>query len=123
MILADTSIWIQHFRSDLAELEQLLNAEQILCHPFVIGEIALGSIRQRAMLLRQLHRLPRCSVASDAEVLEFVDSNALFDRGIGYIDVHLLAAVQITPGATLWTFDKRLHEAAGEFGVAFRPGS
>src|SRR5580700_8211322 len=85
----------------------LLNAGTVLVHPFVIGELALGDLRQREILLDALSDLPRVSVATDAEVLIFIDRHALFGRGVGYVDAHLLAAVALTLGAKLWTNDKR----------------
>jgi predicted nucleic acid-binding protein len=120
VILADTSVWVEHFRRGEAELSRLLDARRILCHPYVIGEVALGGMRQRLLLLGQLLRLPRCAVASDAEVLEFINRSALFERGIGYVDVHLLAALRITPGSSLWSHDKRLNRAAEELGIAVK---
>jgi predicted nucleic acid-binding protein len=123
VILIDTSVWAHHFRSGIGELSRLLQTGEILCHPFVIGELALATMRQRAWALQQLVELPRCAIATDEEVLEFIQKNALFGRGIGYVDVHLLAAARITPGSLLWSFDKRLHRLADEFGMAFRPRS
>jgi predicted nucleic acid-binding protein len=90
----------------------------VLAHPFVIGELALGNLRQRDIVLSALSDLPRTSIATDVEVLHFINRHALFGRGIGYIDAHLLAAVQLTAGAELWTKDKRLHGAAVELGLA-----
>jgi predicted nucleic acid-binding protein len=120
VILADTSVWIEHFRRGDAEFGRLLDAGKILCHPFIVGELALGGMRQRLLLLGQLLRLPRCLVATDAEVLEFINRSALFARGIGYVDVHLLASLRITPGSSLWTFDKRLNRAAEQLGIAVK---
>jgi len=90
----------------------------IFTHPFVIGEIALGNLRQRRVVLKALLQLPQATVATDDEALHFIDSNALFGRGIGYVDVHLLAAVRLTPGTRLWTNDKRLHAVAAVLGLA-----
>lgn len=120
MILADTSVWVEHFRRGDAELSRLLDAREILCHPYVIGEVALGGMRQRLLLLGQLSRLPSCLVASNAEVLEFINGSALFERGIGYVDVHLLASLRITAGCSLWTFDKRLNRVAQELGIGVK---
>ncbi len=86
----------------------------MLGHPFVIGEIALGHLRQRKMLLEHLRNLPGAAVASDEEVYTLIDRRQLFGRGIGYVDAHLLAATMLTSGAKLWTRDKRLLSAAGE---------
>jgi len=118
MILVDTSVWIDHLRSGDAMLAALLERGQVLAHPFVIGELGLGSLRQREVVLEALQDLPRATVATDTEVLHFIASHTLFGLGIGYVDAHLLAAVQLTPGASLWTRDKRLHTAAEKLGVA-----
>jgi predicted nucleic acid-binding protein len=90
----------------------------VLAHPFVIGELALGNLSQREPVLSALSDLPRAVVATDAEVLHFIDRHTLFGRGAGYIDVHLLAAVRLTSGAQLWTRDKRLHGLAVQLGLA-----
>ena len=118
MILVDTSVWVDHLRASNKALTALLDTGAVLAHPFVIGELALGNLRQREIVLSAVADLPRASVATDLEVLHFIDRHALFGRGIGYIDAHLLAAVQLTAGAELWTKDKRLHGVAAELGVA-----
>lgn len=120
MILTDTSVWIHHFQRGDDELSRRLDAGEILCHPYVIGEVALCEMRQRMMLLDQLLRLPRSSVATDTEVLEFINKNALFRRGIGYVDVQLLASIKITPGSSLWTYDRRLNQMAEALGIAVK---
>lgn len=117
MILVDTSVWIDHFRHADPTLSQLLSQLQILSHPFVIGELALGSLRQRDMILEALRGLPSALVARDDEVHAFIDQHSLFGIGIGYIDAHLLAATLLTPGAQFWTRDKRLRNAALRLGV------
>ena len=98
----------------------MLERGEVLAHPFVIGEIALGNLRQRGLVLTMLSRLPGAAVATDAEALRFIDERALFGRGVGYVDVHLLAAVRLTADARLWTYDKRLHEVAVQLGMAAR---
>jgi predicted nucleic acid-binding protein len=118
VILADTSVWVDHLRASNKALVALLDAGMVLAHPFVIGELALGNLRQREIVLKALADLPRASVATDAEVLHFIEGRALFGRGIGYIDAHLLAAVQLTAGTELWTNDKRLHGVAAQLGLA-----
>ncbi|MGH7090858.1 MAG: type II toxin-antitoxin system VapC family toxin, partial [Stellaceae bacterium] len=92
-----------------------------LTHPFVIGEVALGNLRRRAVVLDALSDLPRASTATDLEVLHFIERHALFGRGIGYVDAHLLAGVQLTHGATLWTNDKQLYAVANRLSLAFEP--
>jgi predicted nucleic acid-binding protein len=108
MILVDTSVWIDHLRSGNVELTKLLNAGQVLTHRFVIGELALGSLQNRNNVLSALQNLPQVTIASDVEVLHFIEAHALFGKGIGYVDAHLLAAVRLSPGTLLWTRDKRL---------------
>jgi len=95
-----------------------LDAREVLAHPYVIGELAVGHLRQRSPILRFLHNLPSAEVATDREVLEFIERQSLFGVGIGYIDVHLLASVRLTPEARLWTRDRRLNEAAHRLGLA-----
>lgn len=117
MILVDTSIWIDHLRQRDERLNKLLNQGQVLAHPFVIGELALGSLQNRAAILSALQDLPQAPVATEGEVLSFIEQNALYGIGIGYIDAHLLAAVRLSPGATLWTRDKRLLAAGTGLGL------
>jgi predicted nucleic acid-binding protein len=121
VILVDTSVWVDHLRAGNKTLSGVLDGGMVLAHPFVIGELALGHLRQRELVLGALSDLPRCSVASDAEVLHFIERNALFGRGVGYVDVHLLAAVQLTAGAALWTKDRQLHNVAARLGLAVTP--
>jgi predicted nucleic acid-binding protein len=118
VILVDTSVWVDHLRSAQKVLVALLDRGMVLAHPFVIGELALGNLRQREVVLDALSDMPRASVATDVEVLHFIDRHALFGRGVGYVDAHLLAAVRLTAGAELWTKDKRLHGVAVELGLA-----
>jgi predicted nucleic acid-binding protein len=121
LILVDTSIWVDHMRADTFALKKLLDSGRVLMHPFVIGELALGRMRQRDIILSALSDLPRVASATDAEVLGFVDRESLFGRGIGYVDVHLLASVRLTAGATMWTRDIRLRDVAEELGLAMAP--
>jgi predicted nucleic acid-binding protein len=118
VILADTSVWVDHLRVSDKALVTLLDAGMVLVHPFVIGELALGSLRQRETVLRALAGLPHVGAVTDAEALHFIERHALFGRGIGYIDAHLLAAAQLTAGTELWTNDKRLHGVAVQLGLA-----
>ncbi len=118
MILVDTPVWVEHFRNGDALLAALLDRGQVLGHPFVAGEIALGNLRQRDVVVGALHELPQAIVASPDEILHFIEHQALFGRGIGYVDAHLLAAARLTSGAVLWTSDRRLRAAAAALGVA-----
>ena len=121
MILVDTSVWVDFWQRGDSELADLLNASRILAHPFVTGEVALGSFKQRETLLEALQALPQAHVATDNEVLHFIGDQSLYGIGIGYVDAHLLAAVRLTPGTLLWTRDKRLLEASLRLGVAANP--
>ena len=120
MILVDTSVWVDHLRAADAILEDLLGNGVVLAHPFVIGELALGHLRQRSRALSDLLELPQAAVASDDEVLHFIGRHELSGRGIGYVDAHLLAAVRLTTGATIWTRDQRLREVAKQLSIAAR---
>jgi hypothetical protein len=116
-VLADTSVWIDHLRAGEPELARLLAQTQVVGHPFVQGEIALGSISDRATVLALMANLPQATVAAPGEVLTLIENSNLFGQGLGYVDVHLLAAARLTPGAHLWTRDRRLREAAAALGV------
>jgi hypothetical protein len=121
VILVDTSIWVDHLRSDEQRLVQLLVAKQVLTHPFVIGEIALGILPQRSLTLGTLRLLPKVLVAAHDEVIDFIEQYRLFGSGIGYVDVHLLAATKLTAGTGLWTRDKLLRDAAERLALAAEP--
>jgi predicted nucleic acid-binding protein len=118
VILVDTSVWIEHLRSANAILSELLGGGEVLGHPFVSGELALGNMRQRDDIIRISQRLPQAISASHEEVLRLIDSEVLFGRGIGYVDAHLLAATRLTAGSKLWTRDRRLHAVAAQLGLA-----
>lgn len=122
MILADTSVWTAHLRHGEPRLSAALETERVLMHPFVIGELACGNLRQRDVLLELLRRLPVAPMGSDAEAHALVGARRLVGRGIGWIDVHLLASTALTPAARLWTYDRRLAAVAAELHVAFTPG-
>lgn len=121
MILVDTSVWAEHIRREVRPLSALLLAGLVLAHPFVIGEIAMGNLRQRDVFLRGLQDLPQAVVATDHEVMRFIDRDRLFGSGIGYVDAHLLAAARLSSGAALWTFNKRLNAVAARLGLAYEP--
>ena len=112
MILVDTSIWIDHLRSGNERLTGLLETDLVLAHAWVIGEIALGHLRRRREVLDLLLSLPRAALASDDEVLALIERNALHGTGVGYVDAQLLASTRLTPGALLWTQEKRLASIA-----------
>ena len=121
MILVDTSVWVDHLRAGNEGLSTLLNSGQVLMHPFVLGELACGNLRQRAEVLSLLKDLPQASVAHDGEVLFFIERHELMGHGIGYVDAHLMAAVALDGGARLWTRDKRLKALASAHGMAYEP--
>ena len=118
MILVDTSVWVEHLRAANEMLIALLNGGKVLAHPFVTGELALGDLRRRDAFLSDLRDLPQAIVASDEEVLQLIDREALFRRDIGYVDAHLLAAARLTAGSKLWTCDRRLQAVAAHLGLA-----
>ena len=119
MMLVDTSVWIDHLRHGDAALMAALEAGQVWMHSFVLGELACGNLRSRAervQVLGLLQALPAMPLSTDKEVLFFMDQHELMGRGIGYVDVHLLASARLG-GAQLWTRDKRLHTVAAELGL------
>jgi predicted nucleic acid-binding protein len=118
MILADTSIWIDHFRRGDFRLTQFLDRGDVVMHPFVIGELALGYVPRVAEMLEDLLTLPKAIVADADEVLKFIAHRKLSGSGIGYVDAHLLAAAALAQETFLWTRDKRLHTAAQSLSIA-----
>lgn len=121
MVLVDTSVWIDHLRNKEPLLVNLLENNRVLSHPFVRGELALGNLKQRALILGFLDNLPQSPVAFADEINPFIETHALFGLGIGFIDVHLLASTQLALNAKLWTRDKRLLNAAMRLNVAYIP--
>jgi predicted nucleic acid-binding protein len=117
VILVDTSVWIDHFREGRPDLVSLLNRSEVLIHPFVVGELACGNLLARATTIALLEQLPSVAVAAHVEVMAFIERRRLHGRGIGYIDVHLLASAAID-GARLWTNDRRLRAVAGKLDLA-----
>lgn len=118
MILVDTSVWVDHLRAGRPRLADALGRGLVLGHPWVIGELALGHLRQRAEVIGLLANLPPATVATPVEVLALIDASELDGTGIGYVDAQLLAATRLSPGAVLWTDDRRLDAAAGRLGLA-----
>ena len=119
MVLADTSVWISHLREGNAGLETLLDDGHVVCHPFIIGELACGNLKNRSEILSLLHVLPMIIHAEHEEVMQFIDDYRLMGKGLGYIDMHLLASA-ILSKTPLWTFDKRLREVSVGLGADFR---
>ena len=118
MILADTSVWIEHFRRSEPRLNAALQDGEVLMHPHVIGELACGNFRHRAETLELLEQLPVSRVATHSEAMAMVERRALMGRGIGYVDIHLLAGTALTPDARLWTLDRRLATVAASLGLS-----
>lgn len=118
MILVDTSVWIDYLRTGDTELAALLHNGDVLAHPWLTGELALGHLSQRSEILGLLRNLPQAKAATDVEVLALIDNHQLFGLGIGYVDAHLLAATMLTTGSRLWTRDKRLAVVAAQLGLA-----
>ena len=119
MVLADTSVWIDHLRAGDETLSSLLQERSVLSHPWIIGEVALGSLRDRAEVLGLLSALPKAAVATDEDVRWLIEHEALHGTGIGLVDAQILASVKLTPGAQVWTRDKRLLKQAMRLGRAF----
>ena len=117
MILADTSAWVEHLRRGLPRIATLLQGGEVLIHPWVIGELACGNLQNRSQVLKLLQGLPAATVASDAEVLHLIERDRLMGRGIGYVDVHLMASARLSH-CRLWTRDRRLAAVAEEQGLA-----
>lgn len=121
MILVDSPIWIDHLREGNAQLASLLNAENVYCHPLIVGELAMGSLRNRTEFLKRLDRLKTVPSASLSETRVLIESEKLFSRGIGLIDAMLLASCLLDRRARLWTYDRRLSACANGLGIAYQP--
>jgi predicted nucleic acid-binding protein len=117
VILVDTSVWVDHLRTGNARLRKLLLEERVLCHPFVIGELACGNLRNRREVLDLLETLAQAPVAGQQEVLHLVETRKLHGKGLGWVDLHLLAAALLS-GSTLWTTDRALHRTAASMRLA-----
>jgi predicted nucleic acid-binding protein len=111
MVLVDTSVWVSHLRETHAGLVDLLDDGEVACHPFIVGELACGNVKNRTTILSLLEALPMALMVEDEEVLAFIDNHDLMGKGLGYIDVHLLASAVLS-GLPLWTLDKKLEKAA-----------
>jgi predicted nucleic acid-binding protein len=113
MVLVDTSVWVSHFRETHDGLVELLDNGDVVCHPFIIGELACGNLKNRATVRSLLEALPAALLVEHQEALAFIDAHNVMGKGLGFIDVHLLASALLS-GVTLWTLDKKLDKAAGE---------
>jgi len=119
-ILVDTSVWIDHFRVSDPDLVHLLQQNLVCGHPWVTGELACGNLTPRASTIQMLMRIPQVLLAREAEVLLFIDTNHLMGRGVGYIDMHLLASARLNR-VSIWTRDKRLGQISSELQIAYLP--
>ena len=118
MVLVDTSVWVAHLRDGAIGLEALLNEGQVICHPFIIGELACGNLRNRSGILSLLRALPMAIHAEHEEVMQFIENYSLMAKGLGYIDMHLLASA-ISTKVPLWTLDKKLNELSLKLRLAY----
>jgi predicted nucleic acid-binding protein len=117
MVLVDTSVWVAHLRHGTIGLKALLNEGRVVCHPFIAGELACGNLEHRSEILIHLQALPQAIQANNEEVMHFIENYRLMGKGLGFIDMHLLASARLTM-IPLWTLDKRLKETAVKLGLA-----
>jgi len=118
MILVDTSVWVAHLHDGNIDLEKLLNNCNVATHEYIIGEIACGTLKNRAKIISYLNALPMATPAKHDEVMYFIENHCLMEKGLGYIDMHLLAAAFLS-NIPLWTFDKKMSEIASSLEVAY----
>jgi predicted nucleic acid-binding protein len=119
MVLVDTSVWVSHLREMHADLANLLNDGEVACHRFIVSELACGNLKNRTIILSLLDALPMVLAAEHEEVLTFIESYSLMGKGLGYVDVHLLASAALSR-LSIWTFDKKLKQAADILGVSYK---
>jgi predicted nucleic acid-binding protein len=119
LILVDSSVWINHLHKPVPALVEALERGEVLMHPFVVGELACGQLAKRREVLALLSTLPQSTIATDEEMLPFIERHRLMGKGLGYIDAHLLASVMLTEAAQLWTADKGLAAMADELRIGF----
>ncbi len=118
MLLVDTSVWVSYFREGNVKLVNLLNDSYVICHPLIIGELACGHLKNRSEILSLLQKLPMAIQAEHEEVLPFIENNQLMGKGLGYIDIHLLASAVLSKIA-IWTLDKKLNEVSTKLALGF----
>ncbi|NUO08627.1 MAG: type II toxin-antitoxin system VapC family toxin [Candidatus Brocadia sp.] len=118
MVLVDTSVWVMHLRNGNIGLETLLSEGHVVCHPYIVGELACGNLKNRGEILSLLQALPVATRVEHEEVVRFIEDRTLMGKGLGYIDVHLIASA-ILAEIPLWTFDKKLNEISSELGVGY----
>ena len=120
MVLVDTSVWVAHLRKTHAGLVDLLTEGEVACHPFIVGELACGNLKNRTEILSLLEALPTVVAAEHEEALQFIETHSLMGKGLGYVDVHLLASVVLSR-LPIWTLDKKLEQVADLLGLSYRP--
>ena len=118
MVLVDTSVWVAHLREGTIGLQEPLNEGDVVCHPFIVGELASGNLKNRSEILSLLQALPMAGHAEHEEVIRFIEIHRLMGKGLGYIDMHLLASAILTK-VPLWTLDKKLNEVVSKMGLAY----
>jgi predicted nucleic acid-binding protein len=118
MVLVDTSVWVSHLRDGNNELVRLLNDGRVLCHPLIVGELACGNLKDRTVILSFLQLLPMSTEAEQEEVLSFIENNRLMGKGLGYVDVHLIASAVLT-GVPIWTLDKKLVQSVDSLHIKY----
>jgi predicted nucleic acid-binding protein len=118
MVLVDTSVWVDHLKKGNASLHKLLLDVEVICHPFIIGELACGNLKNRKEILSLLHSLPMAPTLDHDEILYFIERKKLMGPGIGLIDVHLLASAHLAH-VPLWTIDKKLLNASDVLGISY----
>lgn len=119
MVLVDTSVWVSHLRDGNTEMAALLNNGNVLCHPLIVGALACGNLKDRAVILSFLKLLPMCIEAEHEEVLSFIENNRIMGKGIGYADAQLVASSVLT-GVPIWTLDKKLAQVADSLHVKYK---
>ena len=119
MVIVDTSIWVTHLRKGSRQLEKLLKDAEVMCHPFIIGELACGNLKNRNEIISLLQSLPMAPTIDFDEFLFFIDRNHLMGKGVGFVDIHLLASAQLA-GVPLWTADRNLKSSADRLELSFK---
>ena len=120
MVLVETSVWIRHLREGDSDLEQPLNNGEVMCHPYIVDELACGNMKNRHEVLSLLQLLPLTTLARHEEILQFIEMNHLMGKGLGYIGVHL-AASAVLSGVPILSYDKKLNEVSEELGIRYDP--
>ncbi len=119
MVLVDTSVWVAHLRGGNIGLEALLDDGHVVCHPFIVGELACGNLKNRSGILSLFQALPTAACAEHKEVMRFIEGHSLMGKGLGYLDIHLLASARLT-GVPLWTLDRKLGMASSSLGLKYK---